>query len=414
MTVAHVRCTFVFAAATVAAGCVTPASVDPSPRPTGRVPTLGVALSVGAERVVLGSQGAGRITAPDGSRFRLDRGRSVAITASEGRVRFDGDDDGRSYERLVFESSESTRYLTVDGAPYRGTLEVHANGGAVTAINRIGIEDYLLGVVPTELGTRDERDRAALRAQAVASRTYALKNRGRFAAEGYDLRASVADQVYAGVSRETELGSRSVRDTRGQVLTFGGQLIAAFFHSTCGPTTASPEEAFRSVRPQAYLRPVSDHHGEGYYSEISPRFSWTVTWDRDTLDRILRRTLPAVVGIDVGQVDEVRDVRVRGTGPSGRVTEVRIVVGAGEIPVFGPDLRRVFLTPEGQPLGSNAVRFDTQHRDGRLERLTASGFGWGHGVGFCQWGAIGRSRAGHDYDAILTTYYPGAKIERWY
>ncbi len=397
---------------TVTTGCLTPVSVDPAPRPTGREPMVSVALVVNAERVTIGSRGSGRIIASDGSDFRLDRGATVVVTGAGGRVGFAGDD--RSYERLIFEPARSTQHLTVNESPYRGSIEVYASGGVVTAVNRVAMEDYLLGVVPVEVGTTDSRDRAAVRAQAVASRTYALKNRGRFAADGYDLRASVTDQVYAGVSRETELGSRAVRDTKGQVLTFGDELIAAFFHSTCGPITASPEEVFRTVRPQAYLRPVSDRNDDGYYSDISPRFSWTVTWDAATLDRILRRTLPAVIGIDVEEIDEVRDVSVRDTGPSGRVTEVRIAVGAGEIPVFGPDLRRVFLTPEGQALGSNAVQFDTEHRNGRLERLTASGFGWGHGVGLCQWGAIGRSRAGHDYDTILTTYYPGAKIERWY
>ena len=400
------------AVVTFTTGCLTPSSVEPVSRPTGREPVVKVGLVVNAKQVTIGSRGSGRITASDGSDFRLDRGATVVISGVGDQVGFAGDD--RSYDRLVFEPGRSTQYLTVNDAPYRGTIEVHAAGGVVTVVNRVAIEDYLLGVVPVELGTTDARDRAAVRAQAVASRTYALKNRGRFSAEGYDLRASTTDQVYAGVSRETEPASRAVRETEGQVLTFGGELITAFFHSTCGPSTASPEEVFRTVRPQAYLRPVSDGNGDGYYSEISPRFSWTVTWDAVTLHRILRRTLPQVVGIDVEEIDEVRDVNVRDTGPSGRVTEVRISVGAGEIPVFGPDLRRVFLTPEGQALGSNAVRFDTEHRDGRLERLTASGFGWGHGVGLCQWGAIGRSRAGHDYDAILTTYYPGAKIERWY
>ena len=132
------------------------------------------------------------------------------------------------------------------------------------------------------------------------------------------------------------------------------------------------------------------------------------------MERILRQTVPQVLGIDASEIDMVRDVYVRSLGASGRATEVRIVVSSGEIPVFGPDVRSVFTRPDGRPLSSNAVRFTAEHHEGRVRRLAAEGMGFGHGVGFCQWGAIGRARAGQDYKRILTTYYPGARVEKWY
>ena len=103
---------------------------------------------------------------------------------------------------------------------------------------------------------------------------------------------------------------------------------------------------------------------------------------------------------------------MRATGRSGRATEVRVSVAGGEIPVFGPDLRAVFETPEGRPLGSSAVQLTADRSNDRLTRLTAAGAGWGHGVGLCQWGAIGRSRAGQDLNDILSAYFPGTEISR--
>jgi stage II sporulation protein D len=82
--------------------------------------------------------------------------------------------------------------------------------------------------------------------------------------------------------------------------------------------------------------------------------------------------------------------------------------------VFGPDIRQVFQTPAGQPLGSTAIDLTAVGREGTLERLVASGSGWGHGVGMCQWGAIGRARAKQNAREIVTAYFKGSRIEGWY
>jgi len=302
----------------------------------------------------------------------------------------------------------------IDTALEVGVIEVFAGGGSLTVVNELPIEAYLAGVVNAEMGRRSREEQTALEAQAIVARTYALKNRGKFRSEGYDLRASVADQAYGGVAAETEGGWAAVRASAGMVLTYRGELIATFFHSTCGGSTASPEEAFRTMQATPYLRPVSDRRSGGHYCDISPRFRWTVEWDGETLRRILRRTVPAALGIDASMVDVVRDVRVHRTGPSGRVTEARVQVGAGHIPVFAPDVRSVFETPDGRMLGSTALRFEAAAPGGSVDRLTAYGTGWGHGVGMCQWGAVGRARAGQDAKTIVTTYFPGTRLERLY
>lgn len=358
--------------------------------------------------------GTGRVSAfADGAaQFQLDK-RQVTMTAAGRALSPEG--SPARYEQLIFTSLDPGGFVSVNGHAYRGTVELFVRNGGITAVNRVLLEDYLAGVVSAEMGHRARNESAALGAQAIVSRTYALKNRGRHASEGFDLTAGVADQAYGGVEAETPEGTAAVRATTGLVLTYGGRLILAFFHSTCGYATATPEEAFRGIAHAPYLRSVSDRKpGGGYYCDISPRFRWGVEWDGTTLRDILRRTLPNVLGISAQSVDRVRDVRVAHTGPSGRATEIRIRVGRGEIPVFGPDIRAVFQTPEGRPLGSTAVQLHPEYQADTLARLVAAGAGWGHGVGLCQWGAVGRARAGQSYSQILAAYFPGTKIERWY
>jgi stage II sporulation protein D len=391
-----------------AAACAHP----PAPQRPAHEPELRVGLVSDAPQVTVG--GSGRVSAfADGAaQFQLDN-RQAAV-AADGRALSVAGSPTR-YERLILTNLDPGGFVSVGGHPYRGTVELFAQNGGVTAVNRVLLEDYLAGVVSAEMGHRAANEQAALRAQAIVSRTYALKNRGRYASQGFDLTAGVADQAYGGVDAETPEGTAAVRATTGLVVTYGGQLILAFFHSTCGYATATPNEAFRGIARAPYLRSMSDRKpGGGYYCDISPRFRWRVEWDGSTLRDILRRTLPNVLGIAAANVDRVRDVRVVHTGPSGRATEIRIQVEHGQIPVFGPDIRAVFQTPEGRPLGSTAVQLHPEYQADTLARLVAAGAGWGHGVGLCQWGAVGRARAGQSYDQILSAYFPGTKTERWY
>jgi stage II sporulation protein D len=377
-------------------------------------PDLRVAVAAGAPRVEV--SGTGRVLGVVNGRaaFGLEAGGDAAVIPTDRSVRVELGGGRHEVEAVTFTTVDPTKYVVVDGKPYRGVVEVVIRHGGITAVNRVGLEDYLLGAVASEMGLREGAAAAALRAQAVVSRTYALRNRGRFAAEGYDVRAGVVDQAYGGVAAETPEATAAVRATAGEVLVYGGELIEAFFHSTCGYRTAVPAEAFRSVREVPYLRSVSDERAGGYYCDISPRFRWRVEWDASTLRGILRRTVPAVLGVDAAELSEVQGVRVHRTGRSGRATEVRVRVPRGEIPVYGADIRQVLATADGSPLGSNAVQLTTQASADTLVRLTAAGAGWGHGVGLCQWGAIGRARAGQDHRTILSTYYPGTRLERWY
>src|SRR5919112_3101243 len=142
---------------------------------------------------------------------------------------------------------ESNSLVTVNGRDYRGAAVILRSGSGITVINRLGLESYLLGVVSAEMGRRSPAEDAALRAQAIVSRTFALRNLGRRKAQGYDLSATVADQVYGGYAAETPEGRAAVGQTRGRVLTHDGAPIEAFFYSTCGGRTADGAEVFRGA-----------------------------------------------------------------------------------------------------------------------------------------------------------------------
>src|SRR6266705_1175874 len=137
--------------------------------------------------------------------------------------------------------------------PYRGRIEVFANPrGALTVVNVIGLEDYVKGVVPNELSPGGFPAIEALKAQAIAARTYALKNRGQFASEGYDLLPTTRSQVYRGLTSETSITSRAVDETRGVIATYNGEPINALYTSTCGGRTEDAENIFNDSVP--YLR----------------------------------------------------------------------------------------------------------------------------------------------------------------
>ena len=149
-----------------------------------------------------------------------------------------------------------------DGSPvpfgdssYRGILLLNATSrGTLHVIDRVNVEEYLKGVVPAEMGPRVYDELEALKAQAVAARTYALKHRGDFAAEGYDLCATPRCQVYGGLAAEQPLSSRAVEETTGEVLVFDEKLADALFTSTCGGRTESASEVFpNGSAPRPYL-----------------------------------------------------------------------------------------------------------------------------------------------------------------
>lgn len=148
--------------------------------------------------------------------------------------------------------NERATPVRLNGKAYRGKIEVFVNSrGSLTVVNVVPLEDYLLGVVPAELSLPNLE---AQKAQAVAARTYAVANKNGFAAQGFDVKPDVWSQVYKGVSIETAMGTRAVKETAGMVAMYDGKPIMAYFTSTCGGRTESSENIFDHAEP--YLKGV--------------------------------------------------------------------------------------------------------------------------------------------------------------
>ncbi len=304
--------------------------------------------------------------------------------------------------------------VSLNGRAYRGRMSVARGRTGLTAINHVPIEEYLLSVVASEMGRRDTSEAEALRAQAILARTYAIRNLGKRASEGFDLYATVVDQVYGGIAAEYPLATWAVRVSTGLVVTWQGVPIDGFFFSTCAGRTAQGTEVYAAAdRP--YLVSHADLAPDGSaWCRISPRYRWREEWTREQLGAVLRHSLPAVTGTGAETAATVEGVRVAAHTASGRVARVTIALSRGAVEVSGPAIRQV-LHPVGETILRSAIFQLTEVRDGgRLRRLVAEGQGAGHGVGFCQWGAVGRSRAGQDAPMILAAYFPGTAISRAY
>jgi stage II sporulation protein D (peptidoglycan lytic transglycosylase) len=318
------------------------------------------------------------------------------------------------WQRTLVARTDGNGLLMLNGKRYRGELHVSASrdsGGGVLVVNRLPLEDYLRGVVPVEIGNRPRGDTAALQAQAIASRSYAYLR----AVDGggtFDVRAGTSDQVYGGADVENPLASAAVDATRGLVLIYQGRIADAPFHSTCGGTTAESPEVWRT-NAVPYLKRVSDRVGntDRFYCDAAPRYRWNRALSAAQLNAALDQYLRAYATVPSGGPGAVRTLTVRSQTPSGRVGILEIETERGTFPVRGNDTRYVMRSPGGEILSSTYFSVEPEYgRDGLLSRVTIRGQGYGHGIGMCQWGAIGRARAGQSYRTILSTYYPGTTV----
>jgi stage II sporulation protein D len=170
----------------------------------------------------------------------------IAVTGEDGSSR-------RLASPIDLFPADANAAVVLDGKPYRGSLRVQVNSrGLLNVVNRVDLEEYLYGVVPAEMGPKRFDELEALKAQAVAARTYALAHSGEFEAEGYDICATPKCQVYSGLSAEDPLSTAAVDATRGLVLASGGKIADALFVSTCGGQTENVENVF-GQSPQPYL-----------------------------------------------------------------------------------------------------------------------------------------------------------------
>jgi stage II sporulation protein D len=320
-------------------------------------------------------------------------------------------------EELLFEPLAAHIPIRVDEKPYRGEILVRVeSSGALMVVNALRIEDYLRGVVPLEIGAGDQTPAEALKAQAIAARSFALFYLGRRAAShGCDLLATAEDQVYGGAGVETRAASRAVTETRGLVALYHGRAIRANYSSTCGGTTEAaarvwPGESF------GYLQPVSDRDASGRpYCAESRMARWEESWDCDQFAAIVLRELPREVPEACGkELGRLIDIRVIQRTPSGRVACLEVETDAGRYRVYGDRARWLMRRPDGTPLRSTFIDEPRREKGANGCRIEVVGGGYGHGVGLCQYGALERARRGQTAGEILRHYYSGIRFARWW
>ncbi|MCR4425558.1 MAG: SpoIID/LytB domain-containing protein [Firmicutes bacterium] len=310
------------------------------------------------------------------------------------------------------------------GAIYRGRLEIIPRpDGGLTVVNIIGIDDYLLGVLSSEMGPTSPFE--ALCAQAVVSRTEALGATARHSREGFDLCATTHCQVYSGAWRDLAAPNvrKAVEATRGEVLFYAGAPAkSAKFHASCGGVTESPKELWGLDVP--YMQPVLckpggspaldslpdlsseslvsayiDSPDQSVYCYGSNGHRWSISHTQSTLVSLL-----AAVGAPPGNVLEIRVDERTGRGAAKLVT---VRTSRGEFQIAGEyAIRNAFGGTEVIRSGVFVVRAvgDPPHS------FEFRGAGYGHGVGMCQYGARAMARMGYDHAAVVRHYYPGAEI----
>jgi len=291
---------------------------------------------------------------------------------------------------LTIEPSKDASII-IDERPFRGEVTfVRTADNHITVVNDINVEDYIKGVLFHEVSHHWPME--ALKAQAVATRTYALYSINP-AGKPYDMTNDIYSQVYGGKNSERYRTDLAVDETRAQVLTYDGKIIPAYFHATCGGMTEDATELWK-LKDIPPLRGVPCS-----FCQNSPHFYWKRNFRlreiQDALD---------LHGYKVGAIKEISIVdRDR----SDRIEHLKIVQRNGqELVISGKDFRDL--------MGPNVIDSNNYTVTMRGYYVDINGKGWGHGVGMCQWGALGMAKQQFTYRQILAYYYPQSVLQDYH
>lgn len=394
-----------------------PPLTDVAP-PSSRLPFVKVLLENGSRRHVVGLAGHGQMAIDcykKEKRVSFYTGKPVIITGEENKLAL-YDHEGRNLDynidRIIMSPRGTQSHLSYDGNEYRGIFEAVSISGQIKLVNIVYVEDYLRGVVPLEIGPTPEEQIEAVKAQAVAARTYSMSHLSQYGeAEGYDLKADISDQIYAGVAVEDNTFNRAIEATRGEVAVYGDRMINAYYHSTCGGTTDDIEDVWNKD-PAPYLRTVHDEDA----CEISKYFTWQERFSDDQLILRLERYLSQARGSEI-RVGKLTDIRIISRTPGGRVASIIFETTSGHYAFNKEEVRWVVRRSDDLDALLRSANFtiDIRRDDrGDIIQVTFDGRGYGHGVGMCQMGARGLAAKGVTYDSILSLYYQGTSLKRLY
>ena len=341
--------------------------------------------------------------------------------------------------------------IKVDGVEYRGGVQFkRIDGGNLTVINVVGMEEYLYSVIGKEMSPSWNIE--ALKAQAVCARGFAISNRNKFEKYGFNLDTTTTSQVYKGVSAETSSTRKAAEETAGEVLMYDGEIIQSIYCASMGGASANAKDVWGGSYP--YLVSVTDPYEN---PDEATRYSWSITLTADDIEDCL-----ADSGVNIG---DILDVEIVSQDSSGYVLELEFTGTKGTHTVKRSNCRGIF----GGKIHSqryNIIKNEKEEDKKELIRPIVSieesmgqlspnlrakpkkiktihisnftpapykpskktttkkqvadgeyifeGFGWGHGVGMSQWGAKAMADQGFTYEDILTFYYTDTYLETVY
>ena len=357
---------------------------------------------------------------------------AAVLTVSDNVIAVNGKKSSSTSLVFVPISRESGTIIRYNGTDYRGEIVAKVIGDKLVIVNLISVEDYIKGVLPSEMSPSWNKE--ALKAQAVAARTYAIytKNQKVHLGDGYDLCNATHCQAYDGLSGEVTAASEAVDATKGQIMTYQGVPIYAPYHASSGGVTENSEDVWGNKLP--YLRSVKDDDSK------SPYHSWSVKFTAAQVQKLL-----SSAGKNIGQLKNIAlaspNGGASGTLSSGRIAGVRFEGTGQTITLSSQQVRQIFglkssyftvrtqrrtaAVPTAKPnsnVKSNktdvidtppaAMKDKELHVENGNVEIIFDGHGFGHGLGMAQYGAKAMADAGKKYDDILHHYYTDVEISK--
>ncbi len=325
----------------------------------------------------------------EGRVFSLQETESPAIKAASRTIEFKG---SSGLNLVTLKNGTSSKR-------YRGGLDFCLEEGKLTAVNVLNIEDYLRGVVPSEMPS--DWPAEALKAQAVAARNYALQSIETTRGDTFNVYNTMTSQVYGGYDAETAAANKAVEGTRSVVMLSGGKTVSAFFHSSSGGFTENSEDVWTGRL--SYIRSKEDP-----YDKNSKHYNWEVTYSAVQL-----RDKLAAAGYKFSKVTDV--IEVERTSSGARVMELAVKGVGADGKSLRVEIKNADKVRAALGLKSSLFKFTNKYdRSKNLTEINITGSGWGHGLGMSQYGARGMAQEDFDYKEILKYYYSGIKFAEDY
>ena len=289
---------------------------------------------------------------------------------------------------IFIKPNNSEETIEINGRRFKGGLQViKRDGVTLSIVNHLRLEDYVKGISVREISHYWPME--TLKAEVVVFRTFALYRAEQFKNKEWDVSDDVFSQVYGGVEAERYRITEAVETTKGEILQYDGKVLPAFYHSTCGGAT---EDA--SVLWDIDLAPLKGV-ACGFCKD-SPHFSWKTTVSKEKVRQLWEKNSQ--------RIKMINEVVIAGRDKSGRVINLDIVTDQKDIEIAAKDFRNI--------IGPDIIKSTNFKISASSLDLIFDGFGWGHGVGLCQWGAYFMGKFGSDYLKILEYYYPGSNLTK--